>query len=121
VNAVVGDYVVMTVGCQSAGVIGVKLKYLPPVVDWSNWNRQFDLVCTRAGGESTLMMPVYQDGSAYVFDGLVMRAADAGAVRSVATLRADPGVRLWLDLLIPEDWRTRSWFEHLKTPPVMPI
>ena len=67
------------------------------------------------------MAPIYQSGPSYVFDGLAMSATDADTVRSVATLRADASIRLWLDLVIPADWRSRAWFERLRMPPVMPI
>ena len=114
------DYLIVTFGCASDKPIAVAMKYFAPLEDWSNWNRQFDVVCA-AGTESTLMVPVYQYDTAYVFDGLVMAGADAASVRSVSTMRADSTVRLWLNLLIPSDWRSRPWYELLKMPPVMPI
>lgn len=117
----VSDYLVATFQCRDARSIDVTGKYLPPVVDWSDWNHHFSVLCSGAGSESTLMVPIYQYGSSYVFDGLVMSAADAVALRSVATMRADRTVTLWLNLIIPADWRARPWFEMLRVPPVMPL
>jgi hypothetical protein len=67
------------------------------------------------------MVPVYQYGPVHVFDGLTMSAEDADTVRSVSTMRADPRVRVWLDLLLPTDWRVRDWVERLKVPPDIPL
>ena len=124
-RAVVGDvptsdYIVAHFQCRSPGIFRVKSKYLPPVVDWNNWNRDFDVICADATGETTLMIPIYQYGADYRFDGLVMKQDDAVRLMSVATMRADPSVRLWLNLLVPSDWSTRRWFETMKSPPAMP-
>ena len=121
VDTFANDYLVLNLTCRSAGSVRVWSKYRPPVVDWRNWNRRFDVVCAGPGTESTLMVPVYQYRPDYVFDGFVMAASDAGTVRSVAVMKADASVRLWLDLLIPADWRTRSWYATLRMPAVMPI
>lgn len=121
VNATASDYVVLSLTCQSAGRVAVASKYLPPVVDYRNWNRHFDVVCAGPGTESTLMVPIYQYSPEFVFDGFVMAAVDAQAVRAAAVMNADTSVRLWLNLLIPADWRARSWYATLKMPPVMPI
>ena len=121
VNAAASDYVVLSLACGSAGNVDVWSKYLPPVVDYRNWNRHYQVVCAGPGTESTLMVPIYQYSPEFVFDGFAMRAADAALVRSVAVVKADATVRLWLDLLIPADWRVRDWFALLKMPPAMPI
>ena len=67
------------------------------------------------------MMPIYQYGAAHVFDGLAMSAQDADTVQSVSTMRQDSSERLWLDLLLPADWRTRDWFERLRIPLETPL
>ncbi len=115
------DYLVLTFRCRDERTIGVRMKYLAPLEDWSNWNRHFDVICAGAGTESTMMLPVYQYAPAYVLDGLVMSGEDAAALESVSTMRADSSIALWLNLLIPGDWRDRSWYELLKLPPTMPI
>ncbi len=120
-TATASDYVVLSLACQSAGRVAIASKYLPPVVDYRNWNRHFDVVCAGPGTESTVMVPIYQYSPEFVFDGFVMTAADAQAVRAAAVMKPDASVRLWLDLLIPADWRTRSWYATLRMPPVMPI
>jgi len=120
-NPAASDYVVLSLSCRSAGRVGIRSKYLPPVVDYRNWNRHFDVVCAGPGTESTVMVPVYQYRPEFVFDGFVMSAADAGALRSAAVMTPDVTARLWLDLLIPSDWRTRNWYASLKMPPAMPI
>lgn len=119
-SALAGDYLVVAFKCRSAGVIEVRSRYLPPVEPSSNWNRDFRLICAAPGGESTMMMPVYQPNEAYRFDSLVMSEADAGSVVSVSTLDPDPAVTIWPDLLVPADWRARRWFETMIWPPVMP-
>jgi hypothetical protein len=115
------DYLVLTFRCRDERTIGVRMKYLAPLENWSNWNRHFDVACAGAGTESTMMLPVYQYAPAYVLDGLVMSPEDAAALESVSTMRADSSIALWLNLLIPADWRDRSWYELLKLPPTMPI
>ena len=120
-DTAVSDYLVVSFRCRVPGAIGVKSKYLPPVADWSNWNRDFTLICADAGGESTLMMPIYQYGTAYRFDSLVISRVDAEALVSVSTMHSDPSVGIWLNLLLPNDWRARKWFETMKSPPAMPI
>lgn len=116
----VADYLVLTFACRQPGTIAARMKYQAPLEDWSNWNRRFDVICAGAGSESTMMLPVYQYAPAYVLDGLVMSDADASTLRSAATMRAAASPDVWLNLLIPGDWRDRSWFETLRTPPAMP-
>jgi hypothetical protein len=120
-GAVDSAYLVVVFECRARGVIRVASKYAPPIADWSNWNRDFTLICADAGQESIMMVPVYQPGTAYRFDRLVMSEADAAAIVSVSTMRADPTVTVWPDLLLPADWRTRQWFETMKVPTAMPI
>ena len=120
-ETVASDYVAVSFTCRAPGAIHVKSRYLPPVVDWSNWNREFSLACGQAGDAATLMMPVYQYGNDYRFDGLVMSQSDAAAVASVSTVPSESGIRLWLDLLVPSDWRTQRWFEVMKSPMAMPV
>jgi hypothetical protein len=117
----VSDYLVLTFRCRDSRPIRVRSKYQPPVVDSSNWNRDFSVVCADGGGESTLMLPIYQSRAGYRFDGLVMSQADAGDILSVATMHEDPSIRIWPTLLLPNDWRTRRWFETMKSPLAMPI
>ncbi len=116
-----GDYLAVSFRCRAAGAIHVRSTYRPPVPPSSNWNRDFNVLCSDAGSLSTLMMPVYQQGASYRFDGLRMSEADADAVSSAATVRDDAGVTLWPDLIIPADWRTRRWFEQMIWPPAMPL
>ena len=120
-DTVASDYVAVNFKCRAPGAIHVRSKYLPPTNDWSNWNRDFSLTCGQAGDDATLLMPVYQYGDNYRFDGFVLNAVDAAAVASVSTVPSDPGIRLWLDLLLPNDWRTRRWFETMKTPIPLPV
>lgn len=120
-ETVAADYLVARFQCGVAGSIRVKTRYLPPVVDWANWNREFVLPCAAPGTETTLMAPIYQYGNDYRFDGLVLSRNDADAVKSVATMRADASVRLWLSLFLPADWPSRRWFETLRSPVLMPL
>lgn len=113
-----GDYLVARFTCRDEQPIVVATKYLPPP---DGWERRFTLPCAAAGSISTLMVPIYQYDPAHVFDGLVVSARDADAVRSVSTLRQDASTRLWLDLLIPADWRSRDWVERLKIPLDTPL
>jgi hypothetical protein len=72
------------------------------------------------GGESTLMLPVYQYGDAFRFDNLILSREDATTLVSASTMLADSSVRLWLNLLIPDNWRTHRWFETMKSNPTLP-
>jgi hypothetical protein len=114
-------YLIVAFQCRERGVIRVASKYAPPIADWSNWNRDFSVICVDAGQESTMMVPVYQPGAAYRFDRLVMSEVDAASIVSVSTMRTDPSVTLWPDLLLPADWRARRWFETMKVPLAMPL
>jgi hypothetical protein len=112
------DYVVARFTCRDDRPIDLTAAYVSPP---AGWDRHFRLLCAGTGSTSTLMVPVYQYGPAHVFDGLTMSAEDADLVQSVSTMRHDPGVRLWLNLLVPADWRGRDWVERLKFPPAMPL
>ena len=114
------DYLVLTFACRDARTISARMQYLPPLEDWSNWNRRFEVACAGTGTQSVMMLPVYQYSPAYVLDGLVMSSADASMLTSAATLQADASVALWVNLLIPSDWRDRPWYETLRVPPAMP-
>lgn len=113
-----GDYLVARFSCRDARPISVTTKYVP---SGASWNRTFSLPCAASGTTSSLMVPIYQYGATYVFDGLMVSADDADAMKSVSTLGPDPRVRLWLDLLLPADWRSRDWVERLRLPPEMPL
>jgi hypothetical protein len=114
----IADYVAARFTCNGAGTVPVKSKYFPPE-DQTNWSREFEVVCSGSGTTTMLLLPVYQYGR-YRYDGLVMRKADASRLESVSVIRADDRVPLFLDLQIPGDWRTRSWFERMKSPIGMP-
>lgn len=116
----VADYLRLTFRCSGERSIAVRMKYLAPVLDSSNWNRTFQVLCAGAGTESTMMLPVYQIAPSFIFDGLTMTSDDAASLVSVATIRHDANVALWLNLLIPANWRERSWYETLRQPPAMP-
>ena len=120
-ETVASDYLVTRFKCGAAGEIRVKSRYLPPLLDYENWNREYRLMCTASGEEATLMMPVYQYGLAYRFDGLVLSRADATTVVSASVMQAGTGVRLWPALLLPSDWPSRPWFARLRSPILMPL
>ena len=112
------DYLVAKFRCRDGRPISVTATYRPPN---AVWDHTFSQPCSASGSTSTLMMPIYQYGAAHVFDGLAMSAQDADTVQSVSTMRQDSSERLWLDLLLPADWRTRDWFERLRIPLETPL
>ena len=114
------DYLVVALRGQASGDVMIKSRFLPPVPPESRWNRDFRVPCAGAGTESTFMTPIYQYGTAYRFDRLLISRLDSPGVLSVSTLRADRRVGLWLNLFLPADWKTRRWFETMKSPPAMP-
>ncbi len=118
VNQVASDYLVVKFRCRDEWPIRVTATYWPPA---ANWDRPFAVPCAASGSESTLMVAVHQLAPTYLFKGLAMSAADADRVSFVATVRENPAVRLWLNLLIPADWRTRDWAATLKVPLQMPL
>jgi hypothetical protein len=117
-DAAWSDYLVLRFKCRTRGVIRMKSMFV--LQAWSNWNRDFSVPCDEVGGESTLMLPIYQYGNAYRFDNLILSREDATTLVSASTMLADSSVRLWLNLLIPENWRTHRWFETMKSNPTQP-
>ncbi len=118
-NVPVTEYLEATFTCREAGTFPVKSRYLPPE-DATNWSRQFDVICSDRDADARLLLPVYQLGTRYQYDGLVMRKADAQLLASVAIVQADASIPLFLDLQVPADWQRRSWFERLRWPIGMP-
>lgn len=108
-----GDYAAISFACWEAAPIEVAAKYRPP---GQGWDRTFRIPCGAPGQSSTLMLPIYQYGFTYRFEGLMMSDRAAAALRSVSLVTAGDQPRLWLPLRLPEDWQTRSRFAIMRTP-----
>lgn len=109
-----GDYLSVRLACGTGPAVSLSTRYLG---GGSSWDREQSVPCST--GESVLMLPVYQYGSLYRFDGLSLASEDAAKVRSVAVVRDAP-VGAWLHLTLPSDWRRHALYKTLRMPPVIP-
>lgn len=107
------DYAAIDFSCRDAEPITIAAAYRPPA---GAWDRTHSLPCQAAGTTSTLMLPIYQYGATYRFDGLVMSSQARDALRSVSVVRPDKHLPLWLPISLPADWQARPWFATMRKP-----
>lgn len=111
------DYAALAFECRDAAPITVTARYRPPA---GAWDRTFSIACSSAATTSTLMVPIYQYGATYRFDGLLMSGQARDHLRSVTVVRPDNQTRLWLALRLPADWPSRLWFATMRMPLATP-
>ncbi len=107
------DYAAVVFECRDAAPIVVTAKFRPPA---GAWDRTYSVPCSAAATTSTLMLPIYQYGDTYRFDGLSMTSQARADLHSVAVVTPHHQARLWLPLRLPADWPARSWFATMRTP-----
>lgn len=110
-----GDYLSVRFDCGDAPIVSVSTVFAP---GGQSWNRGVSVPCT--GGESVLLMPVYQYGPGYRFEGLAMAPGEAARVRSVSVVNERTPLGAWLQLSLSSDWRTQLHYKTLLTRPIIP-
>ena len=108
-----GDYAVITFGCRDDQPLRVASRYLPAGV---SWDRSFQVDCRGPGTTSTLMLPVYQYGSTWQFDGVMMSPTAVASLQTISAMPGNAGIGLWLPIQVSADWRNQSWFKTMRSP-----